>query len=85
MFDNIANLKFQKGVHNEMVAVAMCSSEGEVMDYRNNITADGRVEDWMTNVLNEMRRTNRLITKEAIYFYCETGHDRYVEEKEDST
>jgi len=77
MFDNIATLRFQKGLHNEMVAVAMCSSEGEVMDYRSYVTADGRVEDWMTNVLNEMRRSNRLITKEAIYYYCEQGHTRY--------
>jgi len=76
MFDNIANLKFQKGVHNESVAVAMCSGEGEIMDYRSHITADGRVEDWMSNVLNEMRRTNKLITKEAIYFYCEKGCTR---------
>jgi len=81
MFDNIATLRFQKGLHNEMVAVAMCSSEGEVMDYRNHITADGRVEDWMTNVLNEMRRSNRLITKEAIYFYCDKGHTRYAKHR----
>lgn len=72
MFDNIALLKFGKGQNNEVVATAMCSSEGEVMDFRNNILADGRVEDWMTNVLNEMRSTNRLITKEAVFFYCES-------------
>jgi len=54
----------------------MCSSEGEVLDYRSHVTADGRVEDWMTNVLNEMRRTNRLITKEAIYVYCENERKR---------
>jgi dynein heavy chain len=72
MFDNIAMLKFGKGQNNESVATAMCSSEGEVMDFRNSILADGRVEDWMTNVLNEMRSTNRLITKEAVFFYCES-------------
>ena len=49
----------------------MISSEGEVMNFRQAITTEGRVEDWMTNVLNEMRRTNRLITKEAIYKYCD--------------
>jgi len=76
MFDNIATLRFQKGAHNEVVAVAMCSSEGEVMEYRSRVTADGRVEDWMTNVLNEMRRTNRLITKEAVYYYRADGTAR---------
>ena len=78
MFDNIATLKFLKGTHNEWLVAAMCSSEGEVMDYRTPVTADGRVEDWMSNVLSEMRRSNRLITKEAIYFYCQKGITRCV-------
>lgn len=50
-------------------ALAMISAEGEVMDFRQPVLAEGRVEDWMTRVLAEMRRTNRLITKEAIYYY----------------
>jgi len=79
MFDNIALLRFEKGTHNELLVMAMSSSEGEVMTFWNQITADGRVEDWMTNVLNEMRRTNKLITKEAIYYYCKDQNPRYVE------
>jgi len=78
MFDNIATLRFQKGSHNEVIAMAMCSSEGEVMEYRNQVTADGRVEDWMTNVLNEMRKTNRLLTKEAVFYYCENNRSRFA-------
>lgn len=70
MFDNISRLRFQEGSSNEMMACAMVSGEGEVMDFRQPVVAEGRVEDWMTNVLNEMRRTNRLITKEAIFCYC---------------
>jgi len=70
MFDNIASLQFQEGNNKETVATAMISSEGEVMEFRKGVPAEGRVEDWMTNVLNEMRRTNRLITKEAIFNYC---------------
>ena len=79
MFDNIAKLRFEEGGGEEMLAGAMISSEGEVMDFRQPVAAEGRVEDWMTNVLNEMRRTNRLITKEAIYEY---GGDlpRYVQD-----
>ncbi|KAM4707116.1 dynein axonemal heavy chain 10 [Discoglossus pictus] len=71
MYDNIASLKFQVGDNNETVATAMISAEGEVMPFRQAIAAEGRVEDWMTAVLQEMRRTNRLITKEAIFRYCE--------------
>ena len=72
MFDNIASLRFTKGPSNETIASAMVSSEGEFMEFRNNVQAEGRVEDWMTDVLNEMRNSNRLITKEAVFFYCDT-------------
>ena len=71
MFDNIAKLRFQDGSSpSEKVASAMISGEGEVMEFRQPIIAEGRVEDWMTKILEEMRRTNRLITKEAIFRYC---------------
>ncbi|PVD32839.1 hypothetical protein C0Q70_08286 [Pomacea canaliculata] len=69
MFDNIASLVFAKGPSQETLATAMKSAEGELMDFRTHIAAEGRVEDWMTSVLQEMRRTNRLITKEAIFYY----------------
>ncbi|KAK3539191.1 hypothetical protein QTP86_029601 [Hemibagrus guttatus] len=69
MYDNIASLRFDTGTSGETVVGAMVSAEGEVMEFRQAVPADGRVEDWMTAVLLEMRRTNRLITKEAIYFY----------------
>ncbi|XP_067910590.1 dynein axonemal heavy chain 10 isoform X2 [Heterodontus francisci] len=72
MFDNIASLRFQVGNENETLATAMISAEGEVMEFRQATPAEGRVEDWMTAILAEMRKTNRLITKEAIFRYCET-------------
>ncbi|XP_052801261.1 dynein axonemal heavy chain 10-like isoform X3 [Mya arenaria] len=71
MYDNISSLRFTKGNSNEVLASAMISAEGEVMEFRTQVPAEGRVEDWMTNVLEEMRSTNRLITKEAVFFYCE--------------
>ncbi|XP_058137242.1 dynein axonemal heavy chain 10 [Dasypus novemcinctus] len=71
MYDNIAALRFNDGESGEKLVSAMISAEGEVMEFRKIIRAEGRVEDWMTAVLNEMRRTNRLITKEAIFRYCE--------------
>ncbi|TRY94050.1 hypothetical protein DNTS_011956 [Danionella cerebrum] len=69
MYDNIAALRFDMGMNGEMVANALVSAEGELMELKQPVPAEGRVEDWMTGVLLEMRRTNRLITKEAIYFY----------------
>lgn len=69
MYDNIASLRFDTGMSGETVVGAMVSAEGEVMEFRQVVPAEGRVEDWMTAVLLEMKRTNRLITKEAIFFY----------------
>ncbi|KAJ8284497.1 hypothetical protein COCON_G00033470 [Conger conger] len=70
MYDNIASLRFEEGPNGETLATALVSAEGESMELREAVHADGRVEDWMTAVLQEMRRTNRLITKEAIFYYC---------------
>ena len=77
MFDNIASLRFHRGPGSEMMATAMVSAEGETMDFRHNVPAEGRVEDWMTQALNEMRKTNRLLTKEAIFYYCADNQTRY--------
>ncbi|CAM9556184.1 unnamed protein product [Bubo scandiacus] len=71
MYDNIASLRFQDGDSDKKIATAMISAEGEVMEFRQAVAAEGRVESWMTAVLEEMRRTNRLLTKEAIFRYCE--------------
>ncbi|XP_022608125.1 dynein heavy chain 10, axonemal [Seriola dumerili] len=71
MYDNIASLRFDVESNGDTVAGAMVSAEGEVMELRQPIPVEGRVEEWMTGVLLEMRRTNRLITKEAIFHYCE--------------
>ena len=73
MYDNIASLRFDVGAGGEMAAGAMVSAEGEVMELRKPVAAEGRVEEWMTGVLLEMRRTNHLITKEALFHY---GEDR---------
>ncbi|XP_065594770.1 dynein axonemal heavy chain 10 [Cyrtonyx montezumae] len=71
MYDNIASLRFQDGDSDKKIVMAMISAEGEVMEFQQAVAAEGRVENWMAAVLREMRRTNRLLTKEAIFRYCE--------------
>lgn len=70
MYDNIASLRFDTESNGDTVVGAMVSAEGEVMELRQPVPVEGRVEEWMTGVLLEMRRTNRLITKEALFYYC---------------
>lgn len=74
MYDNIAALRFQDGMNEgDKVAAAMISAEKEVMDFKQLVPcSDRRVEEWMTDVLAEMRATNRKITKEAVFKYCES-------------
>ncbi|TPP59989.1 Dynein heavy chain 10 axonemal [Fasciola gigantica] len=73
MFDNIASLRFAKDTSKpgtvNIEVTAVISSEGEVMDFRSPQPVRGSVEQWMTTVEAEMKRTNRLITKEAVFYY----------------
>lgn len=75
MFDNIGSLRFAKQISNisnnsqQIEVTAMISSEGEVMEFRTPQLVSKNVEDWMTLVEEEMKRTNYLITKESIFYY----------------
>jgi len=72
MYDNVRSLKFGTG-NNANVAAGMISAEKEEMPFKQPIICEGNVEEWMTEVLAEMRRSNKLITKEAIFKYMEEG------------
>ncbi|VVD00169.1 unnamed protein product [Leptidea sinapis] len=69
MFDNIRALDLYVDHTNRPVAAKMISAEGEIMDFRSVVYTEGRVEDWMNLVLREMRRTNKFITKKAVFYY----------------
>lgn len=69
MFDNIESLIFTKSSNDDTLATGMMSSEGETMIFKSQILIKGRVEVWMNTVLDEMRITNRQITKKSIFDY----------------
>jgi dynein heavy chain len=72
MFDNISALDFieQFDQSNSILSVqAMISLEKEQMNFINPIECSGKVEIWMLNIENEMKESNRWITKEAIFYY----------------
>lgn len=72
MFDNIASLELDKNEQDIPIALGMISSEGEKMRFKDSVECTGRIEDWMTRVEAEMRKSNRWITKKAIYRYKES-------------
>lgn len=77
MFDNIASLQLGKDSQDRDIASGMISCEGEIMEFKRPIFAEGQVETWMNQVLVEMRQTNHFITKKAIYDYGKVRRPRY--------
>lgn len=69
MFDNVESLTLAKSTMGTNVSTAMNSCEGEIMKFKNHVLTEGRVEEWMNEILNEMRSSNRHITKKAIFDY----------------
>lgn len=76
MFDNIKSLRMGPDNQDRLVASAMISAEGEIMEFRNAVYVEGPVEEWMSDVLSEMRRSNRFITKSAIFYYGKVRRPR---------
>ena len=76
MFDNVSALNFRPAHGGVIEVIGMISAEGEEMLLKSRVSADGKVEMWMSSVLQAMKETNRLITKEAIFYYCEGGKSR---------
>ncbi|KAI8916282.1 dynein heavy chain and region D6 of dynein motor-domain-containing protein [Gorgonomyces haynaldii] len=68
MYDNVLKLNFGTGKHERFV-VGMTSAEGEVLEFRRPAPLEGRVEEWMGGVEQEMKRSNRTLHKEAIFYY----------------
>jgi dynein heavy chain len=79
MFDNVLKLQFGTG-KNEKSVVGMASSEGEILNFNRPCIAEGRVEEWMTAVEVEMKKSNRSLTKEAIFHYASMDRLQWIQQ-----
>ncbi|KAJ3349859.1 Dynein heavy chain 10, axonemal [Entophlyctis luteolus] len=77
MYDNVMKLNFGTG-KNEKAIVGMSSSENETLDFRRVVPVEGRVEEWMAAVELEMKRSNRTIHKEAIFYYASMERTKWL-------
>ncbi|KXS21993.1 hypothetical protein M427DRAFT_494431 [Gonapodya prolifera JEL478] len=77
MFDNVVKLNFGSGKLEKYVT-GMASSEGEVLEFRKPTALEGRVEEWMSAVEGEMKHTNRVIHKEAIFNYASMPRGQWM-------
>lgn len=69
MFDNLDKFKLVPDNADRLMATALVSYEREVMEFRNPVTTEDNIEIWMGLALEEMKRSNRYLTKKAIYNY----------------
>ncbi|XP_039277456.1 dynein heavy chain 10, axonemal [Nilaparvata lugens] len=69
MFDNVGSLDLVADAQGNYSVKAMISCEKEIMEFRYPVKVKGKVENWMCLVLDEMRKSNRYITKKAIHEY----------------
>lgn len=70
MFDNLDKFRLGPDHDDKIVASALISTEGEIMEFETAVQTNESIEKWMVKALAEMQRTNRLITKKAVYDYC---------------
>ena len=78
LFDNCNHLVFGPGQRSKIIS-AMVSEEGEVLQFRTECQAEGSVEQWMTTVEAEMRKTLRVKAKEAVYYYTAMPRIQWIE------
>ncbi|KAL0227597.1 hypothetical protein RCL1_003741 [Eukaryota sp. TZLM3-RCL] len=78
LFDNTASLIFGSGAKSDSV-LGMKSSEGEEFRFITDVKAKGHVEDWLTLVDAEMKRTLHRLTKESVFYYAKTPRLAWVE------
>ncbi|ORZ35435.1 dynein heavy chain and region D6 of dynein motor-domain-containing protein [Catenaria anguillulae PL171] len=77
MYDNVARLLFVKS---DKVVNGMASSEGEILEFRTPVPVEGRVEQWMSVVAQEMKRTNRVVHKEAVFHYAKMDRFEWLKQ-----
>ncbi|XP_011639724.2 dynein heavy chain 10, axonemal [Pogonomyrmex barbatus] len=76
MFDNLDKFILILSDTDRLVATALKSCEGEIMEFKNPVSTEDQVEIWMNLALEEMKRSNRYLTKKAVYNYGKVRRPR---------
>ncbi|XP_050455387.1 dynein axonemal heavy chain 10 [Cataglyphis hispanica] len=69
MFDNLDKFKLVPDNADRLIVTALISCEREVMEFRNPVDTEYTIEIWMGLALEEMKKSNRYLTKKAVYNY----------------
>ncbi|KAH0806962.1 dynein heavy chain 10, axonemal-like [Histomonas meleagridis] len=79
LFENCESLIF-KNQRNTYNVIGMTSCEKESFNFKNNILAEGAVEEWMLNVEHEMQKTLYQIMKEAVISYVKMPRTEWIQQ-----
>jgi dynein heavy chain len=77
IFDNVQSLKFGT-TRNSKSILGLTSMEGESITFKQPVMIEGQVENWMSGVEAEMKKTLRTISKEAIFHYPKSNRLNWI-------
>lgn len=77
LFDNTKYLQFGRGAK---TVIGMGSSEDEEFSFATPAPVEGPVEQWMTTVETEMRKSLQKISKEGTFFYAKQDRVQWVDD-----
>ena len=77
IFDNVQSLRFGTTRNNKSI-LGLNSMEGESILFKQPVMIEGQVENWMSGVEAEMKKTLRSISKEAVFHYPKSNRLNWI-------
>jgi dynein heavy chain len=77
LFDNCKKLEWE----GEKKMVGMYSDEGEYYDFVNPVKVEGKVEDWMNKIDDEMKASLQTILKTAVFNYAKSDRIEWIKKE----
>jgi dynein heavy chain len=77
LFDNCKKLEWE----GEKKMIGMYSDEGEYYDFVNPVKVEGKVEDWMNKIDDEMKSSLQTILKTATFNYAKSDRIEWIKKE----
>ncbi|XP_054000578.1 dynein beta chain, ciliary-like [Hylaeus anthracinus] len=79
LYDSIANLEWKSnGDKRTKIAITMIAKDGEHMPIHGSCDCSGKVENWLNNVTDAMKRTVRNLISHAVATYEEKPREQWI-------
>ena len=78
LYDNNKEMTF--GAGNKTIT-HMTSDEGECYAFETPVKPEGNIEDWMTRVDQEMKKTLHVFTKKAVFYYAKMDRIEWIKQQ----